>query len=609
MKIKRNVIQIWLLCMAMSGLAGAADFHVTNAQQLQNALTVAAADGAADNIYLAAGTYLGNFDYNSSESYDLTIEGEPGTATTNIIVNGAGAGRSLSMSCYAPANLTIQGITFIRNCGNGQNSWGALRCSTTNADVSISGCNFPLPANAYGMGIEIVSARNLTISNCTVTGNGLTGSGTGIYIDSPVGASNIVLIGNTFSGNTASYEEAGGLEIDNLDDYSCSVLLSDNTFTGNVSYFFAGGVDINGGQPTLNHNIFIGNSGDQGGGAYLANIYSPTTLNGNSFIGNICADGGAGVAADIASAVTFNNNSFIGNVASESGGGVYFYGDSLTMNGNMFNQNQSAYPNNQSYGFGGGGYFEAGDFLLLQNNVFVNNTNNTAFTGASSDEGGAFYVVASTTNYVVNNTVTGNSSSTGGGAAFDIYGLVEKIYVYNNIIWGNTASALGGDVYMAGTGAHREFSNNDVDDMFATWDLSVANIDADPLFVAPTNGNYHLSSNSPCINAGNIAYVQSAVDYDGNPRVTGTNVDMGAYELNTAPLHPILNSVGYLFGNQFEIQFNGVAGQNYTLQMSTNLASTNWTSILVTNAPGGSFSITDPNATNRAGFYRIWVGP
>ena len=57
------------------------------------------------------------------------------------------------------------------------------------------------------------------------------------------------------------------------------------------------------------------------------------------------------------------------------------------------------------------------------------------------------------------------------------------------------------------------------------------------------------------------------------------------------------------------MQLDGVAGQNYTLQMSTNLASTNWISILVTNAPAGSFFITDPNATNIGRYYRILVGP
>jgi hypothetical protein len=78
---------------------------------------------------------------------------------------------------------------------------------------------------------------------------------------------------------------------------------------------------------------------------------------------------------------------------------------------------------------------------------------------------------------------------------------------------------------------------------------------------------------------------------------------------NSVPVRPVLNSVSYSSGKRFSIQLNGVAGQNYTLQMSTNLTSTNWLSILVTNAPSGSFFITDPNATNIGRYYRVMVGP
>lgn len=62
--------------------------------------------------------------------------------------------------------------------------------------------------------------------------------------------------------------------------------------------------------------------------------------------------------------------------------------------------------------------------------------------------------------------------------------------------------------------------------------------------------------------------------------------------------------------NQFQIQVTGVAGQNYTLQMSSDLSSTNWTSLLVTNNPTtGSFIVFDPAPTDRQRFYRLKAGP
>jgi phage-related protein len=57
------------------------------------------------------------------------------------------------------------------------------------------------------------------------------------------------------------------------------------------------------------------------------------------------------------------------------------------------------------------------------------------------------------------------------------------------------------------------------------------------------------------------------------------------------------------------MRLTGAANQNYTVQMSTNLSSTNWISLFITNnATTNSFIVTDPNATNQQRFYRILIG-
>jgi len=50
-----------------------ATFCVSNASDLQTALTTAASNGEDDTIKIVQGTYNGNFTYASTEAYSLTV--------------------------------------------------------------------------------------------------------------------------------------------------------------------------------------------------------------------------------------------------------------------------------------------------------------------------------------------------------------------------------------------------------------------------------------------------------------------------------------------------------------------------------------------------------
>jgi hypothetical protein len=59
---------------------------------------------------------------------------------------------------------------------------------------------------------------------------------------------------------------------------------------------------------------------------------------------------------------------------------------------------------------------------------------------------------------------------------------------------------------------------------------ALGNITNEPQFV---EWSYRLEADSPCIDAGFKFDVQSETDKDGNPRIVGDTVDMGAYEWQT----------------------------------------------------------------------------
>jgi hypothetical protein len=398
--------------------------------------------------------------------------------------------------------------------------------------------------NAYHvvLGVDIATGSGTVLDGFTIKGGNADGSGS-INVDMGQGSRSIsgangaglfnfysspVLTNVTIAGNTVSFMGGGdGGGMYNTD--SSSPVLTNVTIAGNIAPI-GGGMSNNSSSPILTNVTIAGNSASpfssSGNGGGMSNNSSSPVLTNVIITGNSASPHGMG---------------------SSYGGGMYNTGSSspvltnVTISGNVASL--------------GGGMSNNSSSPILTNVTIAGNSANTY--------GGGGMYNSSSSPVLTNVTITGNKvSSFGSGGG--MYNNSSSPKIRNSVIWGNTATGEPG------------ISNNDSVNT-PTVDYSIVqggwtgaggnNLNSDPLFVsaatdpAPTTtGNYHLTADSPAINAGSNgyypdtlakwqaietllgqtilteavynAYVLPALSKDagGADRIKGTVIDMGAYE-------------------------------------------------------------------------------
>jgi hypothetical protein len=315
----------------------------------------------------------------------------------------------------------------------------------------------------------------------------------------------VLVTNGTYPPITASYNPVGVRSIngtlltiiDGGKANRCATLgqygsLSGFTLTNGVSTYGGGAYGGTLSNCALCGNLAPDYGGGGGGGAYNCTLYNCVLSDNSGHYGGGAYGG------------TLHNCILTGNSASFGGGALYSTLNNCRLSGN-------------SAGGDGGGVW--GGTLI---NCTL--TGNSAFAG-----GGAFQSVLS------NCTLSGNSAVYGGGA--------EYCTLNNCIVYFNTAGQYYEDNYFQGT----------LNYCCTTPDPGgLGNITNAPLFV-DTNGwaNLRLQSNSPCINAGNNAYAPAGPDLDGNPRIAGGTVDIGAYEFQSPA-----SRISYAWLEQFNLPTN-----------------------------------------------------
>jgi predicted outer membrane repeat protein len=254
-------------------------------------------------------------------------------------------------------------------------------------------------------------------------------------------------------------------------------------------------------DPDVNISTFNENWAQYGGGMY--NFGSNPTVTSCTFSDNFASYSGGGIYNRKEGSPTVRNCKFIGNFAGSTGGGMNNFEDSNPVVANCL------FSGNSANGEGGGMY------------------------NCSHYNGPAIYPT------IVNCTFSGNFALMDGGGIYDRR--QANPILINCILWGNSDSS--------GTDESAQIQKSDNGTPVVNYCCvqgwtgilgGLGNIGVDPIFVHPTTGNYHLSPNSPCINAGDPDYVPEPgdTDIDGDPRVMDGRIDIGFDEfiLTSEPL-------------------------------------------------------------------------
>ena len=338
-----------------------------------------------------------------------------------------------------------------------------------------------------------------TLIDCTFTMNLAVEKGAGM---ANMNGSSPKIKNCVFSGNYIKKIGASGGGIVNMERSNPEII--DTIFEDNSVTAYGGGIYNYKSSPIINNCIFKNNSSGLGGG--IRNYYESCPLITNClFSNNSAASGGGGLENNTRCDPIIFNCAFLDNFASHGGGGI----------GN-----------------------QTGSKPIVINSIFSKNK--------TSLRGGAIYSNFNSSPILLNCTISNNEAGLDGGG---IYNWTESSPIITNcILWKNTASSLGNEIFNDGDLCIPTISYSDVLDSNGSgvnWDNTLGidgggNIDKEPSFIAPNNGNHRLSSDSPCIDTGDpdSEFPPDATDLDGNPRVINGIVDMGAYEFNpnTVPI-------------------------------------------------------------------------
>jgi hypothetical protein len=274
---------------------------------------------------------------------------------------------------------------------------------------------------------------------------------------------------------------------------------------------FGGAINIKDGKTTIENNSIKSNAATSHGGGIYAEAQDGLVVRNNFFFANSAVNGGGGLRIDRESATEvarIEHNTFLANyITSVGNGGLIEVSNSAA----QINANRIAHTSNTS------------STILVTSEELAEITNNIIYWDSYDSSNAAaiqvWYEDGEETQ-IFNNTII--------NAHVGVDDVSKaKANITNNIFSGCWKSI---DMLSEGnfTGTNNLFYNDQAEDPIF---LDNPVIDESPLFVDKDNHDFHITKDSPAVDAG--AVVALVLDFDGDERPIGNGFDIGADEVRT----------------------------------------------------------------------------
>jgi len=419
-------------------------------------------------------------------------------------------------------------------------------------DAAVTGDTVQLVDGTYtGDGNVLLGFKRKSITLCSVNGparcivdcndSGLSGDSSGIIKGITIVNSGQMTL-NYMPHTSITFEECvfqgpSRSPESPLHIYSCQPTFVNCTFK-DFSGDDGGVIRCTAASPTIRGCTFENNSASLDGGAILNVKGSSPVITECRFVNNSCQDDGGAIANYEGSHPIIVACTFERNRSNDNGGAIFSRSGSC--------------PRIVSCLFAGNTARANGGALSNRENAAI--IVNCVFTGNSAhDNGGVLY--CEQTNEppaMLNCTLVGNDAALEGGA---IYGEGRtNPNLLNCILWANRDETGGGETSQIFAAAPI-LRHCCVQNWTGQWG-GVGNSGQDPQFVdadGPDNipgtadDNLRLAATSPCYNAGLTEMLSDPfrTDCDGNPRIMGRLMDIGAYEYVVPPDVPAIETPMY----------------------------------------------------------------